>query len=95
MAQGDKNKKLNKNKRAFVKSSKPKRGDQQKLRLGRVYIAPKKFQKVSEGVDRSALQKRLLKSAEAMFSSKVAGTGDDLNLKYHEMTPKPKKKGHK
>jgi hypothetical protein len=37
--QGDKNKNLNKNKRAFVKPTKPKRGDQQGLGKGRKLAA--------------------------------------------------------
>jgi len=54
LSQGDKNKNLNKNKRAFVKPTKPKRGDQQSLGKGRTCGA---VLPAAECVERSLLSR--------------------------------------
>eukprot|EP00307_Rebecca_sp_RCC1486_P003691 CAMPEP_0119413866 /NCGR_PEP_ID=MMETSP1335-20130426/6150_1 /TAXON_ID=259385 /ORGANISM="Chrysoculter rhomboideus, Strain RCC1486" /LENGTH=95 /DNA_ID=CAMNT_0007438697 /DNA_START=20 /DNA_END=307 /DNA_ORIENTATION=- len=95
MAQGDKLKKLNKNKRIHVKAQKPVRGDQQKLKPGKLDLPAKKIEKRKDQDKFLNIQKRLATQSEAMFSNKVQGTGGELNLKYAELTEKPKKKGHK
>ncbi|KAG8458914.1 hypothetical protein KFE25_004248 [Diacronema lutheri] len=98
MAQGDKTKALNKNKRAFVKPAKPVRGDQQKLKVGRVFLPTKKIDKLQHAHNEAQHTKKLSKFTEAVFANRVKGAsggGGDLALQYEALAEKTKKKGHK
>mmetsp|Transcript_34614 Transcript_34614/g.79936 ORF Transcript_34614/g.79936 Transcript_34614/m.79936 type:complete len:100 (+) Transcript_34614:3-302(+) len=99
MAQGDKAKGLNKNKRIHVKAAKPVRGDQQGLRKGRVFIPAKKIDKLQYALGEAKTIKKLSKFTEAVFANRVksvSGGGGDLIMgDYQELGEKPKKKGHK